>query len=255
VLALLLVAFFVKESPSQLGQFPDGGPAPITNIAATHPKRESGVFRTSEDWTFFEAWHSPTFWMMLVSSLGVYMGFGLFVAHGVIHLRDLGYSPASAALSFSLVLLALVGGNLVVAAVGDHVDPRFLWALGSCAFGAGMLVALKATGTAGLYGYAVLLGGGYGIAFSAIMTLPSNYYGEKAYASIIGWLFPVQYATGALGSFSAGYAYDRFGSYAGAFYAVSILCFIASVLTLFMLPPKRRERPLDRVKASGYLPA
>jgi MFS family permease len=202
------------------------------------------VYRTAEEWTFSEIVHTPKFWLMLVAALGFYVGFTMFLAQGVIHLRDLGYTPAQAAWSFSIMLLSLLGGNLVVAAAGDHIEPRFLWAVASCAFGIGILLALKATGAAGLYLYAIFFGSGFGMAFSATMILPSNYFGQKAYASVVGMMFPIQTTLGALGAFGAGYAYDRFGSYAAAFYTVAVLSLVGAVVALFLTPPARKAAQL-----------
>lgn len=245
LIALLLTVLFVKESPSDLGQFPDGESGPAADgLPAPSQRKWGGVYRTAEEWTFSEIVRSPKFWLMLVAALGFYVGFTMFLAQGVIHLRDLGYTPAEAAWSFSVMLLALLGGSLVVAATGDHIEPRFLWAVASCAFGVGILLALKATGVAGLYLYAIFFGCGFGMAFSATMILPSNYFGQKAYASVVGIMFPIQTTLGALGAFGAGYAYDRFGSYALPFYTVAILSLVGAVVALFLTPPARKAAQL-----------
>jgi uncharacterized membrane protein YeaQ/YmgE (transglycosylase-associated protein family) len=76
--------------------------------------------------------------------------------------------------------------------------------------------------------------------FSVSVILPSNYFGQRAYASVIGLMFPIQTTLGAIGAFGAGYAYDHFGSYAPAFYTVAILCFVGAIIALFLTPPIRR---------------
>ncbi len=241
VIAILLAYFFVKERPSDIGQFPDGEAGPVTDGDSTQPEKKRGVYRTSEDWTFSEVLRSPTLWLMLAACVGVWAGFTMFLAHGVIHLIDLGHAPAEAAFSLSILLIAVLGGNFLVAGLGDRIELRYLFGLGSFLLGVGILLAVNATGAAGLYLYAIALGGGFGMAFSAVMTLPSNYFGYKAYASVLGITSPVQTTAGAVAALVAGYAYDHFGhSYAATFYTVTALCFLGAIIALFLTPPVRK---------------
>ncbi len=244
VLAILMASLFVQERPSDLGQFADGeaDPSGPAHTALSQTKR--GVYRTSEEWTFAEVLRTPAWWLILLSALGFSAGYTAFLAHGVVHLRDLGHSSAEAAFSFSVMLFALLMGNLVIAALGDYVEPRFLWAVASGAFGVGMLLALKATGTAGLYVYAIFFGLGVGMAFPNMMTLPGNYFGQKAYPLVVGVMMAVATTAGALGAFGAGYDYDHFGSYSLAFYGIAALSFLGSVLALFMTPPAKTSARL-----------
>lgn len=239
-IAALLATFFVRERPSDLGQSPDGEPGPITPSHGAHSQVKRGVYRTSEEWTVAEVLRSPIWWLLLLATLGFSAGYTVFLAHGVIHLRDLGYTSKEAAFSYSIMLFALLIGNLVVAALGDHIEPRFLWTVASAAFGVGMLLAVKATGPAGLYVYAVFLGVGFGMAFPTMMTLPGNYFGGKAYPLVVGLMMVVATTAGAVGAFEAGYTYDHFGSYSRVFYGVAILSFLGSIVSLFMTPPIRK---------------
>jgi len=242
--ATLLAAFFIKESPSDLGQLPDGAPAAGTAVSqAGHAEASRGVYKTADEWTFGEVFRTPAIWLFLIAILGFSAGYPLFLAHGIVHLRDLGYTPAAAAFSVSIMLLSSLGGTLLFAAVADRVEPRLIWAAASVAFGVGMILALRASGAAGLYLYAICLGAGFGTSFSAMMALPANYYGHRAYAPIVAIVIAVGTTAGAAGPFVAGYIYDRAGSYSPAFYAVSGLSFVAAVLLLFATPPVRRRAP------------
>ncbi len=237
--AMLLALAFVKESPAAIGQAPDGLAERSAEIEPGAPWAKRGVFRTAEDWAIGEVLRSRTIWLIILAALGFSTGYSVYLAHGVIHLRDLGYTPAQAASSFSIMMLAMLAGTLAVGAVGDRIEPRYLWAAGSASFGAGMLLSLHATGTAGLYVYAVFLGVGFGMAFASIMTLPANYFGAKAYPVIIGIVTAVGTTSGALGAFLAGYSYDHIGSYSPAFDVIAIACFAGSFLALLLMPPVR----------------
>jgi MFS family permease len=247
--ASLLAFFFIKENPAELGQMPDG--ASKAEDRAVSPHERAGrreVHKTTEVWTLGEVFHTPAIWMFLVAILGFSAGYPLFLAQGVAHLRDLGYTAAAAAFSVSVMLLASLGGTLLFAGIADLVEPRFVWAAASVLFGVGMILARHASGAAGLYLYAVCLGAGFGASFSAMMALPANYYGPRAYAPIVSVVIAVGTTAGAAGPVAAGYIYDRFHNYDPAFYAVSAMSFLAALLLLFAAPPVRKA-------ARSFVPA
>lgn len=240
--ASLLAFFLVKESPADLGQAPDGVPNAEQGQDFAETREAKGeVYKTKDAWRFGEAFRTPAIWLFLISILGFSAGYPLFLAQGVVHLRDLGYTPAAAAFSVSVMLLASLGGTLFFAGVADRIEPRFVWAVASVLFGVGMILARHASGAAGLYLYAICLGVGFGVSFSAMMALPANYYGPRAYAPIVAVVIAVGTTAGAAGPVAAGYIYDRVGSYDPAFYAVSGLSFLATLLLLFAAPPARKQ--------------
>lgn len=239
----LLALFFVKEWPSDVGQLPDGASSAEPAPSAAPSKVRAAVYRTTEQWTFAEVWRTSAFWLLILSSLGYLSGWFLYLAHGVVHLRDLGYTPAQAAFSLSVMTLFHLAGTLLVAGLGDHIEPGLLMAASLLLFGGGMLLAVHAAGAQGLYLYAILLGAGFGIAFPCTMTLAANYFGEKAYPSVLGALTAMGTIGTSLSTIGAGYLYDHFGSYAVAFYAVSVLCVLGFLLMVWIKPPTRRGMP------------
>lgn len=258
ICAAVASALLVKERPSDLGQYPDGE---STGLLAANPsgcapaQGRRTVFRTAEEWTFSEAFRTSALWLMLLAFAGTYAGCFMFLAHGVVHLKDLGYTPAQAAFSLSLLLLLFLIGKLVVGALGDHIEPRWLCAAGLMFLGIGMALAIKASGTLVFYSYAVLLGLGSGMSITCILTMPANYFGGKAYPSILGVQSTVGTTAGAIGSYAGGYVFDHFGSYADAFYAVAIVCLASSVLMLlFAKPPARRVAPYVQGGMTGKAP-
>jgi MFS family permease len=242
LLAALVAALFVKESPAQMGQFPDGMSAPEISAPSTiaAAKRSPGVFKTTEDWTLSEALGSPTLWLLIVTYLGFFMGFFIYIAHGISHLEGLGHSPGEAAKSISVVLLSSLIGQFTVAALGDRVEPRYLSAVAVCLYGAGTLLAIRAVDPASVYVYAILMGSGFGAAFTCFATILGNYYGTKVYPALLGVTTPLGTILGAAGPVSAGYFYDKYGTYTQVFEIVAGLCFLSAILYLLAAPPVKR---------------
>ena len=68
----------------------------------------------------------------------------------------------------------------------------------------------------------------------------ANWFGNKPYASLVGYISAAGFTFGAIASYGAGYAYDHFHSYALAFYPCSLCCFLGFVILLFVRPPVRK---------------
>ena len=229
---------FVRESPAELGQFPDGATEEDPALSAGAAAKQR-VHKTSEHWTLLDALRTPAIWLILVSLLGFSAGYPFYIAHGNAHLRDLGYSPAQAASSISIMLLSSLFGTLLFAAIADRIEPRLTWAFASLVFAGGMLLALHASGAAGLYLYAILLGGSFGVCFSAMMVLPANYYGVKGYPPVISFMMVVGTTAGFLGATVAGIVFDHFHAYTPVFYFVAGLSVLAAI-GLFLMKPARK---------------
>jgi sugar phosphate permease len=182
LISLLVAALFVREKPSDVGQFPDGG----TSAGGSEKQRSSRVHITSEEWAFAEVLRSKTFWLLLFGSVGMSGGFTQAMAHAVVHLQDLGSTSEVAAKSFSYLVVSTLIGKLMLGVFGDRIDPRYLWAIAVSVFGIGLMVLLDAATPLKLYFYAVCIGFGFGGGLVCMMTVMSNYFGSKAYASVIG---------------------------------------------------------------------
>jgi MFS family permease len=239
--AALVAAIFIKESPAQMGQTPDGiAPADArVSVVAAGSKPRSGVFKTTEMWSLGEVLRSPTLWLLIPTYLGFFAGFFIFIAHGISHLEGLGHSRAAAAESLSVLLLSSLIGQFAMAVLGDRVEPRYIFAVAVCLFGFGIWLATRAVSAESLYPYAICMGSGFGAAFTGMATILSNYYGPKIYPLVLGVTTPVGTIVGAMGPVAAGYFYDKYGTYNPVFSAIAGLCFASAILLMFAKPPVR----------------
>ncbi len=242
-LCAILAMSFVRERPADLGQFPDGATEKVATGVSIRPGGR-GVHKTNENWTLLDALRTPAIWLILISLLGFSAGYPLYLAHGNAHLRDLGYTPAQAASSISIMLLCALFGTLLFAAIADRIEPRLTWAAASLVFAGGMLLAMHASGAAGLYLYAILLGGSFGVCFSAMMVLPANYYGVNGYPAVISLMMMVGTSVGSLGQVAAGIVFDRVHSYTPVFYCVAALSVLSAIVLLLMRPARKAQNAL-----------
>jgi MFS family permease len=247
-LACVVAALFVRESPAQLGQFPDGAAAATAN-AATAAVR-APVFRTTEEWSYARALASPAYWLMVTSLLGVSCGYTLYLAHGFVHLRDLGHSASEAWQAISVLAVSGLIAKVLVAGLGDRLDPRYLWALFQLSFGAGMWLVVSAHSHASVLAFAVCLGIGFGGGLVCLMTVLSNYFGTGPFASLAGLAVAINTTLSAVTPYLAGWLYDSGRGYGGSFYFLSGWCLIGGLALLILRPPRLNRRAALARRAS-----
>ncbi len=244
-LSIVIAALFVRERPSDLGQLPDGGTQkePATAGKMRKPGR-FGVQVTSEEWKYREVLRSHAFWLMLASMLGASSASSLFLGQGVAHLRDIGHTPAAAALSISVNMVFSFLAKVIIGALGDKYDPRYLWAATSASAGLSMFLLAHAGGALGVYPFAACLGFGFGGSIVCMMAVLSNYYGLSVFPSIAGLGVAIQTTVSAIVPYAAGYLYDSYGSYTAAFYIVGVWGFLGAITLFLVRPPRIHSRAI-----------
>jgi MFS family permease len=239
-LAALVVLLFVKNKPSDLGQSPDGideKDDPATATAAATPG-VGRVYRSSENWKVSDALRTVSFWLILLSAIAFGGPFGTFVAHGVIHLRDIGHGSGLAAMSVGLMILFSIIGRLVAGTLGDRIESRHIWSVSLWFVVAGSVVLVNADRVGLVYLYAVFMGIGFGGAYVCLMTTIGNYFGTDSFASVMGTLLPIWTIATAIMPVLAGVFYDFQGSYDMSFYGLAAIALSGALLVPFAKPPK-----------------
>lgn len=207
-------------------------------------ERVGAVYRTRTAWTVAATVRTPQFYVILAAYFG-HLLCGVTVASlSVAHLTERGVAAAVAGgmLSFEALMqtAARIGGGLI----GDRVDPRYLLIFSLAA----MVVGCAALGVAHDYAtmliYATGTGLGFGLTAMAVAMLLLNYYGDKHNLEIFSLTCLVG-ALSALGPFIGGTLRDQTGSFASTFLMFAGVLGVILVSSLFLRPPKARERELD----------
>jgi MFS family permease len=239
-IAALFSIIFIKEEPADLGQLPDGD-EPNVEKSATGPGRSlRKVYLTAQNWSYREVVSDRTFWLMAVSHLGMACGYVLFLGHGVVHLMDIGHTRDAASWAISLIALTSLVGKGIIAALGDRVEPRYIWAGFVALFGVGMILAVHAGTMLMLVAVAACLGIGFGGGVVCIASVLSNYYGTKVFASLIGLSLAINTTMGAIAPYVAGRLYDGGYGYQGVFYVLALWCGVGAIVLFVMKIPVRK---------------
>ena len=227
------VYFLLKETPKEMGQFPDGDALPEYN-------RTSQAIDLS-GFEFADCLRRPTFWLMGCGFMMLGLSTSGLLTHLVPLLQDRGVSPALAALGTSTYGIALIAGRVFCGTLLDRFHAPVVvvcFLLGPVAG-----LALLASGANGGWAFfaALLFGMGVGAEFDFMSYLVSRYLGRVAYGRIFSLLYGVFSLGGGLGPLLMGYLHDNRGNYD---LALAILCANSIVAIL----------PLSRLGAYPVLP-
>jgi MFS family permease len=204
VVAIPVVALFLKETPHMLGLTPDGE---LTHeAAALHGTRKEGMSAR-------EAWRTDTFWFLVSAFFLMSASVHGCLIHLVPLLTDSGVTPQTAALATSLLGGALLLGRVGAGYLLDHFFASMV-AVGffsgaACGF---ILFWSGATGAL-VFVAAFLVGLGLGAEGDIIAYLVSRYFGLRAFSEIYGYAFAAFTLGGVVGPLLMGIGFDATGSY------------------------------------------
>jgi sugar phosphate permease len=229
----------VRNKPSDLGQHPDGVP-PEQAKAAIGARKARRTHRTKVVWTLGEALRTRSLWLLLLATIGTFCLWQVIVTQGPLHLQDRGFEPRDAAFFYSLAVGLSIAGRFSVAALGDIIEPRFIFAFALLCIliGGTLFWFISPDRMWAAYLYPLLAGFGMGAAYICEATMVGNYWGPEVFAKIRGVIGPIAVIFEAGVPPLAGFLYDLQGTYL----SIMLITGAAAVLALFAIflctPPR-----------------
>jgi MFS family permease len=128
----------------------------------------------------------------------------------------------------------------IVGALGDRIDPRYLWSVFVGVFELGQWLAVQASTSMLMLAVSACLGMGFGGGVVCLSAVLSNYYGTKVFAALAGLAVAINITMSSITPSIAGWLYDRGHGYQGIFYTLAIWCFAGAVALFIIKPPVRK---------------
>ncbi len=120
--------------------------------------------------------------------------------------------------------------------LGDRMDRRYLLASTLLLQALGLVIFAYTRNLAYAVAFVVLFGPGFGGAITMILIIQADYFGRKAFGTIVGVMQGIGAVGGILSPVLAGWVYDVRGSYQLAWLALAILVFVSTPLVLALKP-------------------
>ncbi len=249
VIALL----FVRGTPEEVGQQPDGDPARDGAAAdmagAADDEKRAGPSGRGE-WTAPLAMRTPQFYLLIALSIAYGVPWGIISVYGRKHLEALGFTTAVVGAILGVRVAVSLLGRLS-AFVGDFMSPQRLLGIVLLVEGAGCAGLVAADTALVAYTSVVLVGLGFGCAYVCIPVVFSSFYGRRAFGTTVGIRFAVTGLIAPAAPTLAGMLSDWSGSHALTFWIMAGFCLAGAFVAFGLRAPVLGARPIAPVGAGS----
>lgn len=237
VMVTALVLSVIRQSPRDLGLFPDGD-IPDNESTATG----SGGDIILPGLELGEALRTLPFWLITGANfLVVFTAFGM-VQHLHALLTDAGYAGSTAASVLGVAIGITMVGRIMFGLLTDRFAIRWVFATVVALPTIAAFLLVQVEHSAALVAFCICFGLGLGGAAVMVPLAVGACFGLKAYSKIVGAIFVSATAGAALGPTVTGQLYDMSGNYDTALVVLGIAGGLGVVSAIFVVRPKSIER-------------
>ncbi|MFL2759500.1 MAG: MFS transporter [Dehalococcoidia bacterium] len=225
----------IKNNPEELGLVPDG-------VETKSLQEKDAPSKISEDeeieFTVGQALKTPVFWILTVAHVSSTISLATLSIHLMARLQDIGLSSTTASY-IELVSSVVALPSLFVAGwLGDKVSKKYLVALFLFLQGISTIVLTVANGLPLALLFALLYGIAFGGRIPLMTAIRGDYFGRKAFASIMGWSMLPNGILMAIAPVWAAWMFDTYGSYTVPFLSYAVINIAGALIMLVVKKPK-----------------
>lgn len=239
VTVALLSLVFLRNSPQEMGQYPDGAKAPAEEQGSAAKGTELQGF------TLKEAMRTAGFWLVVIGFLTyMFADLSLFRTY-VAHIQSKGFDPLTAAGCASFFGLISIAAKLIYGYLSDKIPIKICTVIGWGCLIACCLAGLNisaGTSSTFLYVFVGLLAFGHSCWPPLFMKFIMYTCGVKHFSTVYGTGFSIFNIISMFGPIFAGAVFDLQGSYNTA-YTVFIGCIAVSIVLLMLVKPGDFSKP------------
>ncbi len=225
--------FITRSTPADLELSPDGatdGNDP-SSIAA-----ERNVALPSVDAR--SATRSTNFWLILAGSTAAIGAVGAVIQHFILFLKDAGYSGSAASRFFTALLVASLGGRVLVGYVAERFRRTNLMGLFYSTVGLSIFLLNFAHHHAAIWAFAVVFGFSMGADYMLIPLVTAECFGTQSLAKLLAIII-MGYSLGQWGApWIAGRIFDARHSYELAWNIFAVAGLLGGI-AIFAVSPAR----------------
>jgi MFS transporter, OFA family, oxalate/formate antiporter len=224
------LSLLVRHKPEQYGYLPDGEAAG----AETAAKKTSPAKANEADIGARQALRSRTF--LHIALVFMYSSFIItaVTTHVMPYLDSVGIARSTSGILAGVVPVASIGGRLGFGWLGDRYNKKVITALGLALLFSGLLLfsGVSIGGLWFLLPSLILFGFGYGNSVVMTPNMIREYFGTKRFGTVIGFTMGAITIGGIGGPPLAGWVFDTWGSYQGAWLGFAALSMVTAVILL-----------------------
>jgi sugar phosphate permease len=230
IICLIPPLFFIKNSPSEIGETLDG--LPIDNKAQKRPNTEGGL-------TLKKALKTPTFYLVLIVTGVLWFCTNGYIQNHAFFMTDLSKNPKETAAILGTFSMLAIGGKLLFGWLSDKYSRQYIMASSIALMLISVLLVKQSIGnTPFISPFAMVFGFGFGGAFSIIQIWVVDIYAGKNFGTILGVVTMIDTIASSAGMITIGSMRKTSGSFASGFNLLITLCILALVCTFLVKNPK-----------------
>lgn len=233
--AILVVLFPVgiwvtRSVPADMGLCPDGGVAPVEDDPGRQGSASFHAVRA--------AVADRNFWLITLGSALVIGAMNAVIQHFIFFLESQGYSASGASRFLSVLLLASLGGRVIVGHIADHFRKKNTMACFYCLLGAAIPLLYFAQHPLATLSFAVIFGFAMGADYMLIPLVTAECFGVASLGKILA-LIIMAYSIGQwAGPWVAGRIFDTLHSYDQSWTTMTCAALLGSALIYAISRPR-----------------
>ena len=244
MLAIVLpLSLLVRHKPEQYGYQPDGDAMIAPELGDIHTPTTSPEINISAR----QALSNRPFWHVAIASMCHAFVVGAVVTHMMPYLSSLGIARSTSSLVALVLPVASIGGRLSSGWLSDRLGRRHIFATSFVLMTAGLLLYSQLTkGTLWMVVlFIIAFSLGWGFSVTSRIAVLREYFGRSSFGTILGFTSGIMMLGNMAGAPLAGWVFDNWGNYQGAWLGFAAVTLLGMVLTLTTPPPAsaRLSRP------------
>jgi len=227
---VLPLSLLVRHRPEDYGYQPDGEESSAGGSGEIHTSTASTEINIPAK----QALGNRAFWHVAIASMCHAFVIGAVVTHMMPYLSSLGIARSVSSLVALILPVASIGGRLGSGWLSDRLGRRNVFAASFVLMTAGLLLfGLVITERMWLMvPFVITFSLGWGFSVTSRISVLREYFGRSSFGTILGFTSGIMMIGNVAGAPLAGWIYDTWGSYQGAWLGFSALTLFGTVLVL-----------------------
>jgi MFS family permease len=226
----------IRNRPEDMNLQPDGDTERLSESVQTEDEEP--------DFTVGQALRTPAFWILTIMQVASSIAIVTLALHLVPKLTDMGMTLSGAGTVVLAYTIVALPSQFLSGYFADRLPKTLMIAIFLAIQGIAITIIAFADSVLLAYLFALLYGIGFGGRNPLTTAIRGEYFGRKAFATIMGISqFPMN--IGMIGApLFAGYMFDTTNSYVIPFSVFAILTFFGAFLMLFVKKPQKLTQQL-----------
>ena len=248
---VLPVARVIRDRPEDYGMHPDGDTASPAKSPAVKAGSQPPV-ENDPEFTVAQALRTPAFWILTIVHMSSSVSIITLATHLVPKLTDIGMSLSGAGVVVLTYTAIAMPAQFVAGYLADRLPKPPVTFVFLMLMSTAMVVIAVAQNAYMAYLFALLFGIGFGGRVPLLTSIRGEYFGRRAFATLMGLSMLPNNLVMLGGPVFAGYMFDTTGTYVVPFTVLAVLSYMGAVLMLFARKP--RTVPMQPESKQGERP-